>query len=141
MLILLFKGGIKLLLDYLGELGFSKTSLKTTINRFIENCCFNVGSVTTKRWIEMGNWENLFLYSYEEEHISSPIFSDKTKGKYFHSIKCFIVNLCAINDGGGFERLFWHISRIWINVQQVDNATFLNLNMAIRESPLYKIVW
>ena len=140
MLILLFKGGVKLLLDYLGELGFSKTSLKTTINRFIENCYFNVGSVTTKRWIEMRNWGNLFLYSYEEEHISSPIFSDKTKGKHFHSIKCFI-NLCAINDGEGFETLFWHISRSWINVQQVDNATFMNLNMAIRESPLYRIVW
>ena len=72
-----------------------------------------------------------------KKNTSSPIFSDKTKGKHFHSIKCFIVNLCAINDDGGFERLFWDIPRSWINVQQVDNATFLNLNMAIRERVLY----
>ena len=32
-----------------GGLGFSKTSLKTAINRFIENCYFNVGNMTTKQ--------------------------------------------------------------------------------------------
>ena len=116
-----------------GGLGLSKTSLKTAINRFIENCYFNVGNMTTKQWIKMENWGNLFLYSYEEEHISSIIFSDKTKGRHFHSTKSFIVNFCAMNDGGGFERFFWHISKSWINVQQGDHATFLNLGIAIRE--------
>ena len=32
-----------------GELGFSKTSPKAVINSLIQNCYFNVGSVTMKR--------------------------------------------------------------------------------------------
>ena len=62
-----FKGREKLLLDYLiikqhpggeggggggrGGLGFSKTSLKITINHLIQNCYFNVRSVTMKQAI------------------------------------------------------------------------------------------
>ena len=81
----------------------------------------------------MENWGNIFLYSYEEEHISSLIFSDKTKGRHFHLTKCFIVSFCAMNGGGGFERFFWHIPKSWINVQQGDHATFLNLGITIRD--------
>ena len=55
-------------------LGFSKTLIKKTINYLIENCYFNLGSVTMKQAIGIPMEidpvpENLFLYSYEEEGI------------------------------------------------------------------------
>ena len=49
-------------------------------------------------------WTNLFLYFYEEEYISSLISSDKIKARHFRTTKCFIDNLCALNDGGEFGR-------------------------------------
>ena len=49
-------------------------------------------------------WEYLFLYSYEEENMSSLISSDKIKARHFLSINCFIDDLCAINDGGEVGR-------------------------------------
>ena len=49
-------------------------------------------------------WANLFLYSYEEEYMSPLISSDKFKARHFHSRKCFVDDLCAINHGGEFER-------------------------------------
>ena len=51
-------------------------------------------------------WANLFLYSYEEEHMPSLIFSDKINARYFHSTKRFNDDLCAINDGVEFRFFF-----------------------------------
>ena len=57
-----------------GGLGFSKTSLKTALNRLKENCYFNVENVILKQatGFPMGIdpapfWENPFLYSNKEE--------------------------------------------------------------------------
>ena len=53
-------------------------------------------------------WANLFLYSYEEQYISLLISSGKTKERYYHAIKRFIVDLCAIDVG---ERPICDISK------------------------------
>ena len=36
--------------------------------------------------------------------MSSRISSDKIKARHFHSTKCFVDDLCAINHGGEFQR-------------------------------------
>ena len=54
-------------------------------------------------------WENLLLYSYEKEYVSSLISSDKIQARHFHSKKRFIVDLCAIYNGGEFGPSFCEI--------------------------------
>ena len=51
-------------------------------------------------------WANLFLYSYEEEYMSSLISSYKIKARHFPSTKRFIYDLGGINFGGEFRRSF-----------------------------------
>ena len=103
LLVMLLKEGAKLLLDYLIILEYTGRKKQmgnlviTTVNHLIENCYFIVGKVTLKQaiGIQMGvdhapSWANLFLYSYEEEYISSLFSSDQIKARYFHLTKPFI---------------------------------------------------
>ena len=64
-------------------------------------------------------WENLFIYSYEEEYMSSLISPDKIKERHFHWTTHFIDDLCAINDGEIEDQRY--------------HATFLNLDIIIKE--------
>ena len=88
-------------------------------------------------------WANLFLYSYEEEYMSSLISSDKIKVRYFHSTNRFIGDLCAVNDGGEFGKFICDIYPKWLELKvehQSDHATFLNLGITIKERTfLYKL--
>ena len=103
----------------------------------MEKCYFNV---TTKPAISMGIdpapfWANPFLYSYEEEYMSSLISSDKIKGRHFHSTKRFTDDLCAINDDGEFERSICEIYPRVVELKfeyQGDQTIFLNLNITIK---------
>ena len=52
-------------------------------------------------------WAKLYLYSYEEEYMSSIIYLKKVKARHFHCAKSFIDNLCAINDSGEFGKSFF----------------------------------
>ena len=69
-----------------------------------------------------------FLYSYEEEYMSSLISSNEIKARHFHSPRHFIDNLCTINGGGEFERSICEIypKELEHKVEnQGDHATFL----------------
>ena len=94
----------------------NQTSFKTAINHLTKNCYFNVGNMTMKQAMSIPVeidpapfWANLFLYSYEEEYMSSLISSDKIKVRYFHSTNRFIGDLCAVNDGGKFGKFICDI--------------------------------
>ena len=66
----------------------------------------------------------------------SPIYSDKIKARHFHSIKRFIDDLCAINDGGEFGRSICEIypKELKLKVEhQGDQAKFLNMDITIDE--------
>ena len=68
--------------------------------------------------------------------MSSLISSDKIKARHFHSRKRFIDDLYAINDGGEFERSVCEIypKELELKVKcQGDHATFLNLDVTIKE--------
>ena len=79
----------------------------------------------------------------EEEYMSSLIDSNKIKARHFHSTKCFIDDLSAINDGGEFERSVCEIypKELELKVEhQGDHATFLNLDITIKEGTfIYKL--
>ena len=67
-------------------------------------------------------WENLSLYSCEEKYMSSLISSGKIKARHLNSAKRFIDDLCAINDGGEFERAF---------VKYIQKSLNLRLNIRV----------
>ena len=79
-------------------------------------------------------WANLFLYTYEEQFISSTIPLDPAKARHFHSTKRFIDDLIAINDGGEFGRVFKDIypEELELKVEHSgEHADFLNLDVSI----------
>ena len=98
------------------SVGFTKNSLKVAVKHLIENCYFTVGNTVLRQaiGIPMGIdrapfWANLFLYAYEASYISELIDLDKVKARHFHSTKRFIDDLCALNDGGEFCRVYKNI--------------------------------
>ena len=116
---------------------FSKTSLKIATKHLISNCFFTVGNMTMQQTIgiPMGIdpapfWANLFLYTYERDYMKSLIGFDKVKAKCFHSTHRFIDDLCAINDGGEFGRIYRDIYPDELNLKEEHSgvhASFLNL--------------
>ena len=112
------------------------------VAHLIENCFFKVGDRVMRQavGIPMGIdpapfWANLFLYSFEEQYITSLIKGDmKGQAKCFHSTKRFIDDLWVVNDGGEFGRVFRDIYPPELELK-VENegteATFLNLRIHI----------
>ena len=122
---------------------FTKASLKQALSHLIESCYFNVGNLVMRQaiGIPMGIdpapfWANLFLYTYEEEYISTIIPSDPRKARRFHSTKRFIDDLCAINDGGEFGKVYKDIypQELELKVEHTGlHASFLNLDISISD--------
>ena len=77
-------------------------------------------------------WAKLYLYSYEEEYMSSIISLKKVKARHFHCTKSFIDNLYAINDSGEFGKSFLKIYPKGLELKvkyQGNHAFFLNLDI------------
>ena len=125
------------------SIGFTKNQLKVAVKHLIENCYFSVGNTVLRQaiGIPMGIdpapfWANLFLYAYEFNYMSDLIASDKVKARHFHSIKRFIDDLLALNDGGEFGRVHKDIypSELELKVEHSgSHASFLNLYISIIE--------
>ena len=123
---------------------FSKGSLKTAVSHLIGNCYFTVGNIVLRHaiGIPMGIdpapfWANLFLYTYEESYISSLISTDPVKARYFHSTKRFIDDLCAINDGYEFGKVYRDIYPVELELKVEhtgQHASFLNLDITMEEN-------
>ena len=76
-----------------------------------------------------------FLHYFEQEYLPSLIYSDKIKQRHFNSTKCFIDDLCTINDGGQSGRSICDIypKELELKVKnQSDHAEFLNLDITIK---------
>ena len=124
-----------------GKVGFTKSSLIKATKHLIENCYFDIGNLTLKQdiGIPMGIdpapfWANLFLYTYEEAYMSDLIKEDKIKARHFHSTNRFIDDLCALNDGGEFGRVYKEIypEELELKVEHSgSHASFLNLDINI----------
>ena len=129
---------------------FTKHSLKVAINHLITNCYFTVGNIVMRQkiGIPMGIdpapfWANLFLYAYEHDYIRKLIKEDRVKAKHFHSTFRFIDDLCSLNDGGEFARIFKDIypDELELKVEhEGTSASFLNLDIRIEDSQfVYKL--
>ena len=123
--------------------GFTKNSLKVAVKHLIENCFFTVGNTVLRQaiGIPMGIdpapfWANLFLYAYETNYMSDLISLNKVKARHFHSTKRFIDDLCALNDGGEFGRVYKDIypNELELKVEHSgSHASFLNLDITIKD--------
>ena len=129
---------------------FTQRKLKQALNHLISNCYFTVGNTVMRQkiGIPMGIdpapfWANLFLYTYEHDYIKNLIKEDRVKAKHFHSTFRFIDDLCTINDGGEFARVFKDIypDELELKVEHEGNsASFLNLDIRIEEGQfVYKL--
>jgi len=129
---------------------FSKSSLKMAVRHLVENCFFTAGNVVMLQaiGIPMGIdpapfWANLFLYQYENRYVTQLISEDKIKARHFHSTKRFIDDLCALNDGNLFERVYRDIypDELELKIEHSgSHATFLNLDITIKNGQfVYKL--
>ena len=84
-----------------------------------------------------------FSVHYENDYIKQLIKEDKVKAKHFHSTFRFIDDLCAINDGGEFGKVFKDIypDELELKVEHEGNsASFLNLDIRVEENQfVYKL--
>ncbi len=123
--------------------GYTRHSLKVAVKHLIQNCFFSVGNTVLRQaiGIPMGIdpapfWANLFLYAYESNFISNLITADKVKARHFHSTKRFIDDLCALNDGGEFGRVYKDIypNELELKIEHSGvHASFLNLDITIKD--------
>ena len=129
---------------------FSRSSLKKTLRHLIENCYFCVGITIMRQaiGIPMGIdpapfWANLFLYQYEHRYMDILIAQDRVAARHFHSTKRFIDDLCALNDGNLFERVYKEIypEELELKLEHSGNhGTFLNLDITIKNGKfIYKL--
>ena len=123
--------------------GYTCHSLKVAVKHLIQNCFFTVGNTVLRQaiGIPMGIdpapfWANLFLYAYESRFMSDLMTTDKVKARHFHSTKRFIDDLCALNDGGEFGRVYRDIypNELDLKVEHSGvHASFLNLDITIKD--------
>ena len=121
-----------------------------TVKHLIQNCYFSVGNVVMRQaiGIPMGIdpapfWANLFLYQYENRFMTDLIEEDKVKARHFHSTKRFIDDLCAVNDGDLFGKVYKNIypEELELKLEHSgSHATFLNLDFTIKDGIfIYKL--
>ena len=87
--------------------------------------------------------KSFFLYIYESQYMDTLIVLDKVKVKHFHSTKRFIDDLCAINDGDEFSRIYKNIypEELELKVEHHgQHASFLCLDITIVDGTfVYKL--
>ena len=122
----------------------------------MENLYFIVGNVLLLRTVGIPVgikpapfWANHYLYesmnpNYESKYITNAIRTDKLRGRQFGSTFQFIVDLCALNDGGEFSKAFLEIYSTELELKVENNgshATFLDLDIFIDKGKfIYKMV-
>jgi hypothetical protein len=121
---------------------FSKNTVKLAISYLLDNCFFSLGNDIFRQriGIPMGSdpapfMANLFLYSYESSYLEVLKKQNKPKARRFGNVFRFIDDLCAINDGGEFEKSYRDIYPPELELKKENEGTckasFLDLDMSI----------
>ena len=90
---------------------FSKDKVKEAVSYLLDNYYFTIGDRIFKQviGIPMGSdhapfMANLFLYFYESKYLKKLKKTSLRISRKFGNVFRFIDDLCAINDGGEFEK-------------------------------------
>ena len=129
---------------------FSRNSLKDALKHLVRKCYFTVGNTIMRQaiGIPMGIdpapfWANLFLYQYEHRYMDTLITGNNKNARHFHATKRFMDDLCALNDGNLFEKVYQEIYPDELELKKEhsgNHGTFLNLEITIIEGKfVYKL--
>ena len=125
-------------------LSFSKNDVKKAFSYLLDNCFFCIGdSVFQQRiGIPMGTdpapfMANLFLYTHERKFLLNLKKTDLRRARRFGNVFRFIDDLCAINDGGEFEKCYHDIYPPELELKKENDAShsasFLDLDLSISD--------
>ena len=81
-------------------------------------------------------WAKLFLYTYENEHMSKLNSNDQVKARHFYATKRFIDDHGTLNDGGVFDSFYKDIYPPELQLKAEHSgthATILNLDITIKD--------
>jgi len=100
-----------------GRNSFSKNKIKQLITHLIKQCHFQFANLVFRQviGIPMGIdpapfWANLYLYYYEEKHVTSLTKSDSLRARFYKYAARFIDDQCNLNDSGQFKNTCQTIS-------------------------------
>ena len=85
-------------------------------------------------------WAKLFLYTYENQHVSELISNHKVKAYRFHSTKHFIDDIGTLNDGAVFNDFYRDICspELQLKVEHSgSHGTFLNLDIPVKDGAFF----
>ena len=125
-----------------GHNSFSRNKIKQLVTHLIKQCHFQFSNLVLRQviGIPMGIdpapfWANLYLYWYEEKHVSSLMKTDKVHARRYKYATRFIDDQCNLNDSSQFKSACETIYPPELQVKcehEGQHATFLDLDITIQ---------
>ena len=136
--------------DKRGHNSFSSNKIKQIITHLIKECNFKFANIILKQiiGIPMGIdpapfWANLYLYYYENKHVTSLMKADPLRARRYMYATRFIDDQCNLNDHGQFKVSCESIypSELQVKCEHEGlHATFLELDITVEEGLfIYKL--
>ena len=127
-----------------GHNSFSRSGIKLLVTHLIKECYFQFSNLVLRQsiGIPMGidpapPWANLYLYSYEESHVTSLMKSDPVSARRYRYAFRFIDDQCNLNDSGQFKNACQSIYPPELQVKcehEGVHATFLELDISVKDN-------
>ena len=124
-----------------GSNSFSKNKIKSLTTHLIKECHFQFANLTLRQCIgiPMGIdpapfWANLYLYYYEEKHVSTLMKSNRSLARRYKYAARFIDDQCNLNDCSQFKNTCHTIYPPELQVKcehEGQHATFLELDITV----------
>lgn len=133
-----------------GHHSFTRSKVKLLVTHLIQECYFQFSNLVLRQGIgiPMGidpapHWANLYLYSYEEAHVSTLMKQDPVSARRYKYAFRFIDDQCNLNDSSQFKNSCQSIYPSDLQVKcehQGQHATFLELDISVKEGLfIYKL--
>ena len=126
-----------------GHCSFTRNQIKFLVTHLIKECYFQFANLVLRQCIgiPMGidpapHWANLYLYSYEEKHVSSLMKHNPIYARRYKYAFRFIDDQCNLNDSGQFKNSCQDIYPRDLQVKcehEGQHATFLELDITVKE--------
>ena len=133
-----------------GHKSFTKQKIKILVSHLIRECYFKFSNLVLRQeiGIPMGIdpapfWANLYLYFYEEKHVSTLMKQDPSAARKYISSFRFIDDQSNLNDSGQFKSASSSIYPPELEVKcehEGNHATFLELDVSVQDGLfIYKL--
>ena len=133
-----------------GSNSFSRNKIKLLVTHLIKECYFKFSNLVLRQGIgiPMGIdpapfWANLYLYYYEEKHVTTLMKDDSFRARLYKYAARFIDDQCNLNDSGQFKNTCQTIYPPELQVKcehEGQHATFLELDITVQDGLfIYKL--